>query len=174
MKSVLLTFAGPVLLAGDRDNTSTGPGRVFILHVLETTPEFGISLLGLLAQPGWSRWMSVAQPSLLRTTSKLLVQALKWTLRLLARLVHMDRSGRGGVDITWRWVVSGWVFEQLMRWQFKQQGSEEYVETVAVMEELHGLLALLAYVERLYALLIDIVERILPQDGSPERSKSGD
>ena len=169
MESAVLTFAGSVLIAGDRDTTlATGPGRVFILRALETTPEFGISLLGLLAQLGWSGWMSVAQPSLLRTTSKLLVQAPKRTLRLLARLVRMDRFGRGGVDIAWRRVVSEWVFERLMGWQFKQQGSEEYAETVAMVEELHGLLALSTYVERMHALLIDIVERIILQDGLPE------
>ena len=90
MESSLLTFAGSVLLAGDRDKTlATTPGRVFILCVFETTPEFGISLLGLLIQLGWSGWMSIAQPSLLRMMSKLLVHAPKRTLQFLARLVCM-------------------------------------------------------------------------------------
>ena len=169
LEPALLTFAGSVLMAGEKDmSLATGPGRAFILRALETAPDFTASLLSVLAQLGWTGWTGVAQPLLLRNTSKLLEQAPKRTLRLLAKLVRMDKFGRGGVDIVWKRVVSGWATERLTGWQLELQGSEENGEAETTVQELHGLLALSPYVERMHALLIDIVEHIILQDGPLE------
>ncbi|KAL4079019.1 armadillo-type protein [Scleroderma citrinum] len=166
IEPALLTFSSSLLIAGDTP-LATGPGRTFILRALDVAPMFGVSLIGVLADLGWTGWTSIAQPALLRATSTLLDHAPKQTLHLLARLVRMDRLARGsrGVDVVWRRVVSEWVSVQLTVWHRHLEGSD----LEAKVEQLHGLLALSIHVERMHALLIDIVDRVIEGERSSER-----
>ncbi|KAG6335501.1 hypothetical protein ID866_3590 [Astraeus odoratus] len=165
VEPALLTFSSAVLLAGD-SSLATGLGRSFILRALEEVPNFGASLLGILVELGWSGWIGVAHPALLRATPKLLDRAPKQTLRLLAGLARMEKLSQGRVDIVWRRVVDQWVSARLTGWNLDQDAE-------ARAEELHGLLALSPYVERAHGLLIEIVERILDDGGTDAEPEKG-
>lgn len=91
----------------------------------------------------------VALPALIRSTRDLLVAEPKQTLRLFASLKHHDKLGE--VDIVWRCTIDNWLCERLSSWELNPDR----------VDELHSLLSLSAYVEKMPVLLVGIVERML-------------
>ncbi|KIJ63496.1 hypothetical protein HYDPIDRAFT_133895 [Hydnomerulius pinastri MD-312] len=149
IEAALLTFSASVLTAGDM-SIATGPGRTFILKALET-PRFGTLLLGALAELSWGGWKLIALPALLKSTPSLLSQEPRKSLRLLASLRRFDRLGE--VDIVWRRTIDTWISERLSDWALSSDG----------VDELHDLLSLSMYVEKMPMLLIGLVERMLDE-----------
>lgn len=84
----------------------------------------------------------VALPALIRSTRDLLVAEPKQTLRLFASLKHHDKLGE--VDIVWRSTIDNWLCERLSGWELNPDR----------VDELHSLLSLSAYVEKMPVLLV--------------------
>ncbi|KAF9234002.1 armadillo-type protein [Melanogaster broomeanus] len=121
------------------------------------TPKFGVLLLGALSELSWGGWKLIALPTLLRSTSTLLEKEPRKTSRLLSGLRRSDKLGE--VDIVWRHTVDTWVCDRLSRWELSMDS----------VDELHNLLSLSMYVEKMPVLLVGIVERMLDAQ-EPEES----
>ncbi|KAF9222298.1 hypothetical protein BS17DRAFT_735750 [Gyrodon lividus] len=147
IETALLTFSTAVLTAGDM-SVATNYGRTFIVKALET-PRFGVLLLGTLADLSWGGWKLVALPALLKCTPTLLSKEPKKTLRLLSSLRRSDKLGE--VDIVWRRTIDTWVCGRLSRWDLSMDS----------VDELHNLLSLSVYVEKMPVLLVAVMERML-------------
>lgn len=127
---------------------ATGTGRLFITEALKV-PKFGVSLLGALAELSWGGWKLVVLPTLFRSTGDLLATEPKQALRLFASLRHSDKLGE--VDIVWKRTIDIWLCERLSHWELNPDG----------VDELRNLLSLSVYVERMPALLVGMVQRML-------------
>ena len=126
----------------------TSAGRLFVAEALKV-PKFAPLLLGVLAELSWGGWKLVALPALFRSTGDLLATEPKRTLRLFASLSHSDKLGE--VDIIWKRTIDIWLCERLSHWQLSSDG----------VDELRNILSLSVYVEKMPALLVGIVQRML-------------
>ena len=147
LMTTLLNFSIALLTAGDM-SISTGAGRLFITEALKA-PWFGALLLGALAELSWGGWKLAAMPTLHQSTGDLLAASPKQTLPLFASLCHSNKLGE--VDIIWRCTIDMWACERLSRWQLSPDG----------IGKLRNLLSLSAYVERMPASLIGIIQQML-------------
>ncbi|KAF8131840.1 armadillo-type protein [Boletus edulis] len=147
IETAFFNFSLAVLTAGDM-SVATSTGRLLITEALKV-PKFGVSLLGALAELSWGGWKLVALPALFRSTDNLLTTQPKQTLRLFAYLHHADKLGE--VDVVWKRTIDIWLCERLSRWELSPDG----------VDELRNLLSLLVYVDKMPALLVGIVQRML-------------
>lgn len=147
IQTALLHFSVAVLTAGDM-SLATSSGRLFISEALKVH-KFGASLLGTLAELSWGGWKLVALPALFRSTGDFLSTEPKQTLRLFASLCYANKLGE--VDVVWRRTIDMWLCERLSRWELSPGD----------VDELRNFLSLSPYVDRMPALLVGIVQRML-------------
>lgn len=132
IQPALLKFSSALLVAGDMaawmSSARTYLGR---LWENESMVEFTLRLHGVLAELGWGGWKMIAQPVLVKNSSKLLAREddAKKTIRLLAAL---SRDGKmGEVDLVWRRKVESWTYKRLK--SFSERPGELGVDEVCLL-----------------------------------------
>lgn len=165
--------------------------RTFVQRIQHTSPQFFVSLVGVLSSLGWQGGARGGNWLLIRDTLGVLHYDERGVLRLLARFVSGSRSrrvggkgGSGGMDVVWKRSLNTWVVQKLRDWTLGGSGVEEcedeggYRERERKVEELYNILALAPCVEDMPILVVGIVDRVLGEDDADdlkgtEKGRSG-
>ncbi|KAL0061427.1 U3 snoRNP protein [Marasmius tenuissimus] len=154
IQPALLKFSSALLTAGDMASWMSS-ARTYLAKLWENESMVGFTLRlhGVLAELGWGGWKMIAQPILVKKSSKLLDQEgeAKETVRLLASLCRGGKMGE--VDLVWKRRVEEWSYKRL-------KGFSERPEKLGVDEatELDDILALSSHLTaKVTGVLVDIV-----------------
>ncbi|KAI6117784.1 armadillo-type protein [Pisolithus thermaeus] len=181
LESVSLEFVSSLFIAA---TASTSPNttfdssiRTFLQRIQHASPQFFISLVGVLSLLGWQGGPRGGNWLLIRDTLGVLHYDERGVLRLVARFVSGNRGrctggkgSGGGIDVVWKRSLSAWVVQKLGNWTLGELAVEQledeggYTERQRKVEELHNLLALAPCVEEMPILVVGIVDRILGDD----------
>ncbi|KAK1236291.1 U3 snoRNP protein [Marasmius sp. AFHP31] len=154
VQSALLKFSSALLTAGDMASWMSS-ARTFLAKLWENESMIGFTLRlhGVLAELGWGGWKMIAQPVLVKKSSKLLDHEgeAKETVRLLASLCRGCKMGE--VDLVWKRRVEEWSYKRLKEF-FERLGKLRVDEAA----ELDDILALSSYfTAKVTGVLVDIV-----------------
>ncbi|KAI6100638.1 armadillo-type protein [Pisolithus sp. B1] len=165
--------------------------RTFLQRIQHASPQFFVSLVGVLSSLRWQGGARGGNWLLIRDTLGVLHYDERGVLRLLARFVSGNqgrrtdgKGGSGGIDVVWKRSLSAWVVQKLGNWTLGELAIEQcedeggYKERERKVEELHNILALAPCVEEMPILVVGIVDRVLGDDNAnnlegTEKGRSG-
>ncbi|KAG7091487.1 hypothetical protein E1B28_010518 [Marasmius oreades] len=158
----LLKLSSALLTAGDMSSwMSSGRGYLARLWEDEEMDSFTLKLHGVLSELGWGGWKMIAQPVLVKKTSRKLETETemaikgKETIILLAALCRRGKLGE--VDLVWRRKVEEWSYKRLK--EFAGRAGELGVTEAS---ELDDILALSAYfTPKIIDVLVEIIDASL-------------
>ncbi|KAI5987597.1 armadillo-type protein [Pisolithus albus] len=179
-ESTFLEFLSSLFVAATSSSPNTAFDssiRTFVQRIQHTSPQFFVSLVGVLSSLGWQGGARGGNWLLIRDTLGVLRSDERGVLRLLARFVSGSRSRRtggkggiGGMDVVWKRSLSTWVVQKLGDWTLGELDVEKcedeggYKEREGKVEELYNILALAPCVEEMPILVVGIVDRVLGDD----------
>ncbi|KAL0573671.1 U3 snoRNP protein [Marasmius crinis-equi] len=158
IQPALLKFSSALLTTGDMASWMSS-ARNYLARLWETEAMVGFTLRlhGVLVELGWGGWKMIAQPVLVKKSSKLLDSERdgREVVRLLAALCREGKMGE--VDLVWKRKVEEWSFKKLK--SFSERPGKLVVDEAS---ELDDILALSTYfTPKITSVLVDIVSSSL-------------